>query len=90
MEVVLEDGSVGLGGCSIDIVVEEVNYRVEVCSGAAGHDLDLEVVWPSDGEAARGLGEEGGGGRDECRKNDSDCAEERERGCCTQGIKEQV
>jgi len=56
VEVVLEDGSVGLGGCSIDIVVEEVNYRVEVCSGAAGHDLDLEVVWPSDGEAARGLG----------------------------------
>ena len=56
IEMVLENGDVGLGVCSSDIVVEEMNYRVEVRDGAAGHDLNGEVSWPSNGEVASGLG----------------------------------
>ena len=56
MEVVFEDGDVGLGVRSSDIIMEEMNYRVEVGDGAASHDLNCEVGWPSNGEVARGLG----------------------------------
>ena len=56
MEVVFEDGDVGLGVFSSDIIVEEMNHRVKVGDGAAGHDLNWEVGWPSNGEVARGLG----------------------------------
>ena len=51
-----ENGDVGLGVCSGDIVVEEVDYRVEVGDRAAGHNLDGEVSWPSNGDIASGLG----------------------------------
>ena len=56
VQVVFKDGDVQLGVCSSDIIVEEMNYRVEVGDGAAGHDLNCEVGWPSNGEVAGGLG----------------------------------
>ena len=65
MEVVFEDGDVGLGVRSSDIIMEEMNYRVEVGDGAASHDLNCEVSWPSNGEVAGGLGYERGGGGEE-------------------------
>ena len=50
---------------SSDIIMEEMNYRVEVGDGAASHDLNCEVSWPSNGEVAGGLGYERGGGGEE-------------------------
>ena len=86
MEVVFEDGDVGLGVRSSDIIMEEMNYRVEVGDGAASHDLNCEVGWPSNGEIAGGLGYERGGGGDKGCAEYDDWADKREGGSCTHGL----